>query len=210
MKISRTLLPVALLVAGVVAAQAQTTYSSISATYTLNPGSVSTNWLVSQNNPPMTIDFLQNAPAFKVGDSTGFSTGSSTIQYNVSSTIAISGLDLILQGDVQRFGRIQWTSTAFSGAGGLGSMAAAILGSSYSGGADGAFTNIYHLEFAQAVTNFTVLQTFALDINGQSLPSTSVATLGLVENNFYPAVPEPASCAVLGIGALALLRRRRK
>lgn len=209
MKTSRIFLPLAILSLAL-AAHAQTTFSSINATYVLNPGSGSINWLVTQNNPPLTIDFTQNAPAFKVGDSTGFSNGNSTIQYNVTSTVAINGFDLVLQGDVQNFGRVQWTAAAADGSGSLGSLAGSIIGGSYTGGANGAFTQVYHIAFNQAVTSFTVQQSFILDINGQSLPSTSVALVGTVENNFTAAVPEPATCAILGIGALALARRRRK
>jgi hypothetical protein len=208
LKTSRTILPIAAVAVFAVAAQAQTAYSNINATYTLNPGGSTFNWIVSQNVPPMTIDFTQNAPAFKVGDTTGFSGGTSTITYDVTSSIAITGVDLLLQGNVLDFGRIQWGASAATGAGSLGSISGSILGGSYALGSNGAFTNIYHLQFSQAVTSFSITETFGLDINGQSLPSTSVATLGTVENNF--AVPEPGSLAALGLGGLALLRRRRK
>lgn len=208
MKTSRTIAPVALLAALAVGAYAQTTYSNVNAAYNLTPGVGPINWIVTQNVPPMTIDFTQNAPAFKVGDSTGFSAGNSTITYDVTSAVAITSMDLLLQGNVQDFGRIQWEASATGGAGSLGTISGSILGASYTGGANGAFTNVYHLEFSQAVTSFSISETFGLDVNEQTLPTTSIATLGTVENNFA-AVPEPASMAILGMGALALLRRRR-
>src|SRR4051812_13136088 len=85
----RSFLPLAFF-AAFGAAQAQTVFSAISASYTLNPGAVTRNWTVAQNQPPMTIDFIGNAPAFKVGAGTSFSTGTSTITYNVVSSVALS------------------------------------------------------------------------------------------------------------------------
>ncbi len=192
------------------AAHAQFAFSNISATYSMTPSSGTINWIVNQNASAMTIDFTGNAPPFKVGDSTGFSTGTSTITYNVTSTAAITSVDLTLEGDVELFGRVQYTEAVTSGANNLGSLSGSVLGSSYSGGTDGAFTRVLHLNFSQSATSFSVSQTLASDINGQGLPSTSVALVGTVEQNFR-AVPEPASiaCLAFGLGALVRLRRKR-
>lgn len=204
----RTVLPV--IVGGACAvANAQVTFSNISATYSLTPGSGTINWIVNGNGPAMTIDFMQNAPAFKVGDSTTFSTGTSRITFDVTSAVPIFGIDLLIQGNVQDFGRVQFSESASDGSGALGSVSSSVLGASWAGGVNGAFTNTYHIAFNRGVTSFSVVKGFDLDINGQGLPSSSVAGVSLVEQNMSP-VPEPASLAALGFGAAALLRRRRR
>jgi hypothetical protein len=190
------------------AAYGQATFNVINAYYTLNSsGPFAFN--VAPNTSAMTIDFIPTAPAFKVGDSTGFSSGVGTIIYTVSSAVPIFGIDLVIQGNVQQWGQIHWTETAESGSTNLGSISGSWQGSSYSGGVDGAFTQTAHLTFSQGVTEFKVKKTFDLDIAGQTLPSQSEATLSFVEQNMTP-VPEPASMVALGLGAAALLRRRRK
>jgi len=188
-------------------AGAQVNFSNISATYSMNAGSGTIDWIVNADGTAMTVDFTQNAPAFKVGDSTTFTDGTSRITYDVSGNTPISGIDLLIQGDVEDFGRIDFTESASDAGGSLGSIGDSILGASYSGGANGAFSNVYHLAFSQAVTTFSVTKTFSMDINQESLPSSSLALVGTVEQDLTP-VPEPASLAALGIGALALLRRR--
>jgi hypothetical protein len=204
----RGFLPLALCaVSGI--ASAQVTFSNVVAPYTLNPGSVTTNWIVNQNGPAGTIDFSGGAPAFKVGDSTPYSTGTSSINYDVTSTAPISSITWTMQGDVEDFGRVQYVLSASNGSGSLGSNSGSILGVSYNGGVNGAFTRVLTLTLSQAVTSFHVTTTLNSDINNQGLPSTSVALVGLVENNMNP-VPEPATLAALGLGAIALIKRRRK
>jgi len=205
----RNLLSLALC-ATAAAASAQISLSSISANYTLNPGATTLAWFNFVDSAGLSVDFTQNAPAFRVGASTTFSTGSSTITYNVTSVSAIGSVDLVLQGDVENFGRIQFSESATASSNSIGSISGSILGASYSGGANGAFTNIYHLNFSQAVTSFSMSETMSEDINGQSLPSASLAVVGTVEQDFAAAVPEPASMVGLALGAIALIRRRRK
>lgn len=190
------------------AAYGQATFNVVNAYYTLNSsGPFAFN--VTPNTTTMTIDFVPTAPAFKVGDSTGFSSGVATIIYTVSSAVPIYGIDMLIQGDVQQWGEINWTETAESGNVNLGSINGSWKGSSYAGGVDGPFTQLAHLTFSQGVTEFKVKKTFDIDIAGQTLPSDSIATVGLIEQNMTP-VPEPASLIAMGVGALALLRRRRK
>ena len=191
------------------AAHAQMSFSGIVATYQLNPGATNVNWVVTPNASSMLIDFTGGAPAFKVGDSTNFTTGTSNITYNVTSSIAINSVTMLLQGDVEDLGRIFYTQSANGPSGSLGTISGSVLGGSYSGGANGGFTRNVVLNFSQAVTSFSVTQTMTADINGQPIPSTSVALVGTVEQNFTP-VPEPATAAGLALGAIALLRRRRK
>jgi hypothetical protein len=208
LRILRSAFPIGLmtLVAG---AHAQMVFSNVNASYTLNPGSVAANWFVFPDGAGMAIDFTQNAPAFKVGDSTSFSTGSSTITYDVTSPIAITSIDLTIQGQVEDFGEILFGEDVTVGATNIGSTSGSIQGASYSGGTNGAFTKLVHLDFSQAVTAFSVSQTMASDINNQNLPSSSIALVGTVEQNFSP-VPEPTTFVGLGLGAAALLRRKRK
>lgn len=57
--------------------------------------------------------------------------------------------------------------------------------------------------------------TFVLDLPiGYTLTASSISNVwmqyGSAPNEFYANVPEPASMAALGIGAIALLRKRRK
>jgi hypothetical protein len=190
------------------AAYAQANFTVVNAYYTLNSsGPFAFN--VSPNTPAMTIDFIPTAPAFKVGDSTGFSSGVGTIIYTVTSAVPIFGIDMVIQGNVQQWGQIHWTETAESGNTNLGSISGMWRGSSYAGGVDGAFTQTAHLDFSMGVTQFKVKKTFDIDIAGQTLPSDSIATVSLIEQNLTP-VPEPASIVAMGLGAAALLRRRRR
>lgn len=189
-------------------ANAQYSFTNVNATYSVdNVGPI--NWITNANSTMGTIDFSQNAPAFKVGDSTGYSVGFSRITFDVTSSVAIDGIDLIMQGTVIDWGRVQFGENVHVGGTTIGSISGSILGGNYTGGANGGFSNVYHIDFNQAVTEFSVTKEFDLDINGEPLPSTSIAGLSLVEQNLTP-VPEPASLAALGAGALALLRRRSR
>lgn len=198
----------ALLCGAALSANAQVVYSNVNATYTLNPAGGSFNWTAIPNGAEQTIDFVGMSPAFKVGAGTGFSTGTSIISYDVTAVNPVGSLSMVLQGNVIDFGRITYTTTVTSGSTTLATFTGTILGDSYTGGVDGAFTLPLNLSFSAGSSSFTVTNSFSLDINGQSLPSTSIATLGLVEQNLRP-VPEPATLSALGLGALALIRRRR-
>lgn len=191
-----------------IAAQAQVTYSNISANYTLNPAGGTFSWSAFPAGPSQTIDFVGASPAFKIGAGTGFSTGTASISYDVTPTLSIGSIVMILQGNVADFGRINYTTTITQGSNTLMTISGQILGDAYTGGTDGAFTTPLTAAFVPTTQPFTVTNTFTLDINGQSLPSSSLATLSIVEQNLRP-VPEPASLAALGLGAIAILRRRR-
>jgi len=190
-------------------AQAQFSFNNVSATYSMNPDSGTINWIVTPDPAAMTIDFTQNAPAFKVGDSTNFLYGTSAITYDVTSSAPITSVVLTLQGDVEQYGEITTLEQVTSSGTSLGSVSDTIQGSSYSGGVDGAFTKVYHLDFSQAVTSFSVSQVMGSDIGDQSTPSSSLALVGTVEQNFT-AVPEPVSLVGLALGAIAVVRRKRR
>jgi len=190
------------------AANAQVTFNVVAAYYTLDAAGPF-NFNVNTNSSAGTIDFLPTAPAFKVGDSTSFGSGVATIIYNVTSDVAMNGIDLTLQGDVQQWGEVNWTETAEVGNTNLGSVSGSWKGSSWSGGTDGAFTQTAHLSFNQPVFSFKVKKTFDIDIAANRPPSESVANVSLVEQNMTP-VPEPSIMIGLGAGIAALLAKRRK
>lgn len=189
-------------------AQAQANFTLETAYYTLDSsGPFAFNYFPDSTN--MRVDFTSTAPAFKVGDSTQFGSGAGTIIYTVTTQTPIMGLDMVIQGDVEFWGKVNWTETVESGTDILGIMSGTDRGSSYSGGADGAFTDVQHLDFSRAVTSFKVKKTFDIDIAANRPPSDSVAMVNLIEQNLDP-VPEPVSIVGLAMGGLVLVARRRK
>lgn len=189
-------------------AQAQATFTLETAYYTLDSsGPFAFNYFPDSTN--MKVDFTGTAPAFKVGGSTQFGSGVGTIIYTVTTQTPIMGLDMLIQGDVELWGKVNWTETVEAGTDILGIMNGTDRGSAYSGGVDGAFTEVKHLDFSRAVTSFKVKKTFDLDIAANRPPSDSLATVNLIEQNLDP-VPEPVSIIGLAMGALALVARRRK
>lgn len=190
------------------AAFAQFTFSVVTASYSLQGGGV-VNFSAFPNNTTGQIDFVPGNPAFKVGDSTGFPSGTAAIIYNVTSTVAVTGIDLIFQGQVFDFGHIEFTEFAEDSIGSLGSISGSVRGASFSGGANGSYTQTMTLNFSRPVFSFKVKKTFDMDISNQTLPSSSIASIGLIEQNMR-TVPEPASMAALALGIGAIAARRRK
>jgi hypothetical protein len=193
---------------GVQLAGAQVVFTLESAYYTLDSsGPFNFNFIPDSVNKK--VDFIPIAPSFLVGDSTTFGSGVATIIYSVTSTVPITGIDLVLQGDVEQFGEINWTETAEAGTLNLGIINGFKKGSQYAGGVDGSFTQLAHLSFSQAVTSFKVKKTFDIDIAGHLPPSPSIAGVSLIEQNLTP-VPEPASLLAIALGFSAIAARRRK
>lgn len=156
------------------------------------------------------INFYAGNVPVTVGDNTGFSAATVTILYEVDSSdcYPVSDLIMVLTGGVWDKGRIFWAEVVEDLNGNvLASADGEILGGGYAGGDDGPFTLVETLHFDHPVEAYKVKKSFFLDIDGDSLPTPSIASLGHIEQN---AVPEPATIAMLSCGIFALMRRRKK
>jgi len=189
-------------------ALAQATFTPVVARYTLD-STGPYNFTFVPNSANMTVDIFPVAPAFKVGDSTPYSSGTGLIIYDVTSTIPIMGIDLVVQGQVNEWGQVNFTELAEDSSGVIGIVNGSIKGSMHAGGTDGAFSRVVRLNFDRAVTNFRVKKMFDIDLAGQMTPSVSIAAVSLVEQNLVP-VPEPATLLGLAAGASALVASRRR
>ncbi|HWP30912.1 MAG TPA: PEP-CTERM sorting domain-containing protein [Fimbriimonadales bacterium] len=156
------------------------------------------------------INFYAGKVPVTVGDNTGFSAATVTILYEVDSSACypVSDLIMVLTGGVWDKGRIFWNEVVEDLSGNvLASADGQILGGGYDGGQDGPFTLVETLHFDHPVEAYKVKKSFFLDIDGDTLPTPSIASLGHIEQN---AVPEPATITALSCGIIALLRRRKK
>jgi len=204
------------LIAGVAvfaqAAFATINYNVLTATVAYNNGDTN-NLTVNETGNSITFT---SVPPVGVGD--GFWSGNQhaaatvTIIYTVTSDKPLTGLDLIFTGSANGAAAVNYSELveSWSPQGGSGSVLASISGSQkgggLSGGTDGGFTTENFMDFGGSVFSYKVKKTFTL-LDLDNNPSSSSATLNLVEQN---AVPEPASMGALAIGALGLLARRRR
>jgi hypothetical protein len=184
----------------------------------LNPGAVVTNvptTVITNPLPQVTFNTaIGNPNPILVGDGTNFTNGTFTGVYAVNdasnSKSALTGFNFVVSGFVQGTGRIVWfkkvvdrnTSDVLFSASGV------FLGGAYAGGSDGAFSVNTFIPLSRPSSNFTVFETFLLDIAGAGAPGIDTAALLDVEQDW---VPEPASLIALatGLGALALRRRKK-
>ncbi len=156
------------------------------------------------------INFNPGAIPVTVGDSTGHTTATVNIIYDVDGTNAfpLSAMNLVFTGTVNQKGRIFWTELIENTSGQIvASASGSKLGSSYSGGSDGAFNFQTAIAVNPSLSRFIVKKTFFLDIGNDTLPTSSLASLGTIQQGF---VPEPGTFIALGAGlSLIALRLRR-
>lgn len=157
------------------------------------------------------INFNPGAIPVTVGDSTGHTTATVNIIYDVDGTNAypLSAMNMVFTGAVVQKGRIFWTELVENlGGQVVASASGSKLGSFYAGGADGAFNFNTTIAVNPSLSRFIVKKTFFLDIGNDTLPTSSIASLGTIQQGF---VPEPGTFVALGAGlSLITLRLRRR
>ena len=199
-KIMKRSLGVAILAFGAVAAQAITFTNVIITSPPLSNGS-------SYNAIGNSISFF--TPNAIVGDSVGIRFGTLNIQYDASSTVNMLAdtVTVNLASAILGSGQILFRELIFEIDCNTGSEI---------GGPIGTSTHTFDANNSPFFTEQIVLSRQAQCIRAKKsftmlAPDTSafdIAALAIV-NQSISTVPEPSSMIALGVGALALLRRRR-
>lgn len=194
-------------------ASAQMIYSNVTATVAFIPsGGGNIPYALSGAQNEM-ISFDAGSIPVTVGGNTQNSVAVINIVYEVdaSRAFAVPGIGMRIEGAIADFGRISWSEIVEDLDNSLrvvGRGDGVFKGASYAGGQNGGISFDNTIPFDYSVTHFKVKKTFTLDIGGQQPPSSSMASIRLIKQTM---IPEPATFAALGLGLgmLALLRRRR-
>lgn len=176
------------------------TFSNI--TVTDNVGNV----LVAGNsvNPGITdIDFL--FPAAFVGDPSVLRSGTITITFDADAgpNLAMNAVNLSVLGAVSGSGVVGVSEQV------VDLITPGTIGSYSTTTTSTPFPITQFITFSRATTKVRVTKTLRLDAPFSD--AVDVAQVSLVEQNFSTQpVPEPATLAILGVGAAAIAARRRR
>lgn len=199
--ITRTAVLTALVV-GATAAHAALTYNVTTARVTYNTGEVEDLATLQAGSENQSINFYgDTSPIYVASVNTERTSALVEIEYEVTSDTSINALNLLFTGWNFGTGRIDYREVVFDMEGNeVASTSGALFGNNTP------FTQVDDLIFSEGLTSYRVTKVFNLAIDPQS-NDVSLSTLGIIEQN---AVPEPATMAVMGIGALGLIARRRR